>query len=439
MITIDIENSFSTITGLSIQQHNELKKELSYDMNGSSKYMQSQFGHRTVSLLTKKGKFPTGLLYYAVLLLKKSSVKYNTIDHRIKPEPFKGLYKLSLPVIPYPEQDRAVEVALHHHRGIISAPTGSGKSVIMAILVNKLQLKTLIVVPTLELKNQLRTSFKSWFGETSNIVIENIGATCLETMSNFDCLIIDEAHHVAAKTYRDLNKGAWKGIYYRFYFTATPFRSRDEERLLFESVAGRVIYSLSYRQAVEKGFIVPVEGYFYEIERTKVSGNLNSWFSVYNELVVKNHNRNALIASLLSHLKGNSVSTLCLVKEIEHGQILSEMSKVHFANGKDKDSTDLIKFFSEGKLKALIGTNGIVGEGVDTRAAEYIIIAGLGKSKNQFMQQIGRGVRVYPGKDSCKIITFLDKSHKWTRDHFSTQVKILREEYGCEIIKLDDT
>ena len=115
------------------------------------------------------------------------------------------------------------------------------------------------------------------------------------------------------------------------------------------------------------------------------------------------------------------------------------MSKVHFANGKDKDSTDLIKFFSEGKLKALIGTNGIVGEGVDTRAAEYIIIAGLGKSKNQFMQQIGRGVRVYPGKDSCKIITFLDKSHKWTRDHFSTQVKILREEYGCEIIKLDDT
>ena len=41
--------------------------------------------------------------------------------------------------------------------------------------------------------------------------------------------------------------------------------------------------------------------------------------------------------------------------------------------------------------------------------------------------------------DSCKIITFLDKSHKWTRDHFSTQVKILREEYGCEIIKLDDT
>ena len=42
--------------------------------------------------------------------------------------------------------------------------------------------------------------------------------------------------------------------------------------------------------------------------------------------------------------------------------------------------------FNMGEIKTLIGTTGVVGEGVDTRPTEYVIIAGLGKSKPAFMQ-----------------------------------------------------
>jgi superfamily II DNA or RNA helicase len=179
-----------------------------------------------------------------------------------------------------------------------------------------------------------------------------------------------------------------------------------------------------------------MEAYYYEVPKKKTQGV--KWAGVYAELVVNNDTRNDLIAALLTQLRLHNVSTLCLVKEIAHGEQLSKLANVHFANGQNEDSQDLITFFNQGKIRQLIGTTGIVGEGVDTKPAEFIIIAGLGKSKNQFMQQVGRGFRKFEGKESCKIIIFLDRSHKWTREHFKAQLKILEEEYGVIAQKLEN-
>lgn len=437
MVTVNINNSLSQIEGLTITDHASLKKILSYNVTSGSSFMTWKFGVITRSLLTKKGGFPTGLLYLVKQFLKTNNIPHTLIDHRRQPKGPAYVSKLTLPFTPYAEQEKALKTALDRHRGIISAVTGFGKSVLIAMIADALKVKTLIVVPTVELKNQLRESFSTWFDNADHITIENIDSNVLKKANNYDCLIIDEAHHSAASTYRKLNSKSWNGIYYRFFFTATPYRSKDEETIVMESVTGRVIYSISYQEAVAGGFIVPVEGYFYEVERTKVQNLDQSWNSIYHSLVVRHGNRNNLIATILNRLRDSGASVLCLVKEIEHGNILSDLSKVHFANGQDKDSADLIRFFSEGKLKALIGTVGILGEGVDTRAAEFIVIAGLGKSRPQFLQMVGRGVRKTSCKESCKVIIFLDKSHKFTTSHFKEQCKIMAEYYGIEVVRLD--
>lgn len=337
-------------------------------------------------------------------------------------------------VRPYPEQAEAVDVAAKYHRGILSMVTGFGKSITMALLIYRLQVRTLVVVPNLELKRQLTETFRSIFGTNKNIVIENIDSPKLKTLTDFDCLLIDESHHVAAKTYRKLNKTAWKGTYYRYFFTATPFRSRDEEQLLFESVAGQVIYSVSYKDAVAKGYITPIEAYYYELPKIPVRGY--TWAEVYKELVVDRADRNDLIAELMFKLEEEKKSTLCLVKEINHGDELKRLTGIEFANGQDETSKEYIREFSLGALGSLIGTVGVVGEGVDTKPAEYVIVAGLGKSRPAFMQQCGRGVRMFKDKESCKIILFKDASHKWTLAHFNAQCKILRDEYGVKAVKL---
>lgn len=426
MISLEIDNSVSHIKNLTREQTFELRELLSYTIPDN--YFSGRHISNKRYLLTKKGSFPTGLLYLVQRWLKKH--KHVALDLRKVPGTSKWLYNVALPHAPYPSQTKAVNRCLINHRGVVSMPTGTGKSLTMALLIHSLQLKTLVVVPNLGLKNQLNESFDKWFGRGHGIVVENVDSPALKTLTGFDVLIIDETHHVAAKTYRNLNIRAWNTIYYRFFFTATPFRSKDEEQLLFESVAGQVIYRISYKEAVENKFIVPVEAYYIEVPKSDT--NAYGWKGVYKDLVVENQVRNNIILELADSIKKNKLCALILVREIAHGDILSSLIKCPFASGENEQTMSLIEKFNAGTIPVLIGTVGVLGEGVDTKSCEYVIIAGLGKSKNQFIQSVGRAVRRYKGKETAKVILFRDCSHKFTRSHFNTQLKILEEYYGLK-------
>lgn len=423
MITVTIDNSYSKIVGLSPKQEKELKSLLSYVVGGSSSYF-SKYGSRRKSLLDKRGYFPTGL-YDRVYRYLNGEFNLN-LNFKYKDIPFipnsKGLYKWQI---------EAANCALNSNRGIISATTGSGKSLVIKELIIRHNIKTLVIVPTLEIKKQLSEVLK----DCKNTVIENIDSPKLEKLTNFDMLIIDEGHHTAAKTYQDLNKKAWTKISRRFFLTATPFRNDIEETLLFEAICGNVIYELSYKDAVKARYIVPIEAYY--IESIKQKTDAHTYSEVYSELVVKNKYKNSQICNLLKRLEDNSVNTLCLVREIAHGKILSDLTGIPFVSGEDEESKDYIRQFNNGGIKAIIGTTGVLGEGIDTKSCEYVIIAGLGKAKSQFMQQVGRAVRKYLSKESAKVIIIKDTSHKFTLRHFNAQKKILLDEYGVKPLKLE--
>jgi superfamily II DNA or RNA helicase len=339
-------------------------------------------------------------------------------------------------VTPRKYQLDAADHAAVKDRAGISMCTGSGKSFTMAMLIHKLQMRTLCIVPNLELKRQLQATFLELFGSLDNICVENIASPRLKHETDYEVLILDECHHAASASYRILNRTAWKNIYHRYFFTGTYFRSQESETLLFEGIAGPCCYKFTYQEAVAAKAIVPVEAYYIEIPKVKPKGNIDSWPAMYSELVVNNAARNTLLQRLMYKLHVADKSTITIVKELEHGYALSGDGAFPFANGVD-GSTDLIASFNSGETKTLIGTTGVVGEGVDTKPAEFIIIAGLGKSKNSIMQWVGRGLRTYPGKESAKVVLILDKSHKWCRAHYREQAKVLLEEYGVTPVKLD--
>ena len=439
MIIVGIYNSECSITGLSVAQFKELRKILSYKPSAQASFHSGR--HNTnINLMNQKGVFPTGLLYLVQNFLINDI--HEIKDLRIVPKPQESLLKADLAHIPYREQLEAAKVCRLHGRGIVSMPTGTGKSLVCALIIKELQVPTLVVVPSLELKTQLTKSLSEIFGADKvgpgeSIFVQNVDALDPNVVSRRDCAIIDEFHHSGAKSYRKLNKKAWSRVYYKFGLTATPFRSQDNERLLLESVLSQVIYELDYQTAVDNGYIVPVEGYFIEIPTKRtLSGNKASWPSMYSELIVNNETRNEIIRDLILKLYVNNVSALCLVKEIKHGHNIS-LGNLPFMHGDSETGRmDLLSFLLR-ERPVLIGTTGVLGEGIDTKPAEYIIIAGLGKSKNSIMQQIGRGVRRFEDKESCKVILFRDLSHKWTKAHFAAQCKILKEEYGVVPVKLE--
>jgi len=405
---------------MSPSQEKQLRAALSYSVETS--YFKVNYGPKKRCLIDKKGNFPTGLI---------NRIPFSTqiIDNRRQPISRDCYINLKDSV--YEWQRESVNTASFSNRGIISAPTGTGKSLVIKLLAARLNVKTLIVVPSLEIKKQLQETLK----DLQNVTIENIDSKTLQTAKDYDCLIIDEAHHVAAKTYQKLNKTAWVGIYYRFFFTATPFRNNADETMLFEAIAGRLIYKLDYETAIRKGYIAPIEAFYLEIP--KQDTDAFTYSQVYSQLVVNNEVRNLTISKMLLNLQQAGISTLCLVKEVAHGRLLADLTGLPFVSGADDESRQYIQQLNSGELKVLIGTTGILGEGVDTKPCEYVIIAGLGKAKSQFMQQIGRAVRRYPGKGSAKIILIQDKSHKFLIRHFNVQRAILKQEYGVTATKLE--
>lgn len=435
MLIITINNSYSSLGGLTPLLEKQIRNELSYTEDSTAAFHRGNiFGPKKTSLINKRGEFPTGLLNRLVVFLSHSKIPFILRDSRIKPVAHPML-KLSSGISPYPHQDLAANLAVENHQACLSMPTGSGKSLVIALIIARLGVKTLVVVPTLEIKKQLTQSLLDTFKSKSLIQVENIASPRLKTLKDFDCLIIDEAHHVASRTYRNLNKTAWNRIYYRFFLTATPFRSNDNENILFESIAGEVAYQLDYKTAVKYNYIVPIESFYIDVPSKKT--NAYTWAEVYKDLVTDNQPRNEIIANSLINLRQASISTLCLIKTIKHGNILSAMTGVPFANGQDEISSELIADFNSDKIKVLIGTEGILGEGIDTKPCEYVIIAGLGKAKSAFMQKCGRAVRKYGNKESGKILLFRDKSHKFCLKHFRSQVKILKDEYNSAPARIE--
>jgi len=433
---IELGNSYSAIKGLKAELLTQLQKLLSYDPAPDAKFYRG-FPAKRKSMVDKYGHFPTGLLPHVTKFLELKAATFTVHDTRIKPQKAACQELPGAPVL-YPAQNEAVQAALAKKRGGVVMPTGTGKTLVIATLVAELGVPTLIVVPSLEVKKQFEDALKTFFDKKSLegvVRVENIDSTILSKLKGFQCLIIDECHHAAAKTYQKLNKSAWNDIYYRFFFSATYFRNDDNQNLLFEGIAGEIAYTLEYTRAVRDKYIVPVEAYSISLPKKQVTGA--TWKQVYNELVVKNDLRNLKISYIMKDLLAVRRPTLCLVKEIAHGKELSAITGVPFVNGQDEESRGLISQFNSGNLTSLIGTTGVLGEGVDTKPCEYVIIAGLGKAKSAFMQQVGRAVRTYPGKESAKVIVFKDPSHKWALAHFNAQRKILLDEYGVKVEALE--
>lgn len=448
MISIHIDNSICHISGLTREIYSVLRQYLSYQTK-SDKYRAGRgFYTKKKYLIDKNGKFPTGLLYLVCEALDTVAIRPLWYDARKKPKGVIGAFVPQRAVTPYTEQINAAKAAQDASRGIIVAPTGSGKSVIASLIIQGLRVPTLIVVPSVELRNQLTKTLSQIFpfdtvdklDEFPQIAVENVDALDpkVPLPEIYQCVIIDEFHHSAAKTYQNLNENCWNKVYYKFGLTATPFRSDDSEQLLLESILSQVIYKIEYETAVGNGYIRPLTGYYETLPKMPTISGLKTWHAVYNSQIVNNEYRNARIVKIIHSLINDRRSVLILVKTIEHGEILKKMCTfdVPFVNGNTLDNMKIIKDFSDGIIPAIIATS-VVGEGIDTKACEFVILAGgTGKSKVSIMQNCGRALRNFQNKDSGKVITFFDPSHKWLIDHHKKFEKVLREEYNIELVEI---
>jgi superfamily II DNA or RNA helicase len=188
---------------------------------------------------------PRGYAFQLKTLLREHDRKVFWLDHRQwrRGASLNGGGTLSL----RPHQRRAVRQIIRHQQGIYEAPTGSGKTVTcIGFLAAKNPRRTLILVDQLGLLHQWRQEIASWLDmsiddvgqigqgrwhDDARITVATVQSIWKRVPEDdwydkFDCVIVDECHHVPAETVQVI-VGSFNAKY-RFGVSATPDRKNDK-------------------------------------------------------------------------------------------------------------------------------------------------------------------------------------------------------------------
>lgn len=258
--------------------------------------------------LLKHSRFPAGLLARVTAVLDRKGVAYRVdAETPVDDKPDLLLDTTGLQERWY--QDEAVEAALLNPRGVVRAPTGAGKTAVIARVVAGRQKWALIVEPTIDLvyqtkafleehlvdntdhgdptggdgwgrcrigqlgdgvvdpapvtvatvrtaANALGIAFESYeFGEYDDKDNTKVDVAALrDYFKKVGTLIVDEAHILGASTVFDLATKVPAPN--KYGFSASPWRD-DGADLMIEAATGPVIYTIKTKELVDGGYLVP--------------------------------------------------------------------------------------------------------------------------------------------------------------------------------------
>lgn len=324
---------------------------------------------------------------------------------------------------------------------IIVMPTGSGKSLIIASIAEKLTGGTLVLQPSKEILEQNYRKMIE-FGvpphrlgiysaslnrkEARKITFATIGSVIrkLDQFDHVKNVIIDECHLVNAKggQYAQLIEhfgGKTLGL------TATPYRLHafrdmyDKPCVVAKFLTRtrpKVFDSLCHVTQVGKlyrdGFLCPVK-YVKDSGYDQTAIGLNSTGMDFDDASLKRYNETMdLVGKVATHIRENRANhTLVFCTFVSEADKLSKdlnalgiSSAVISGKTPPKDREKLLEDFQAGRIKVITNV-GVLTTGFDFPAIDCLILSRPTQSVALYYQMVGRGIRIHPSK---KFVTVID-------------------------------
>lgn len=431
------------------QQEYEVWKVLSY----------YDIGTDTVkSILDSRGnygsRFPVGLYPYVYYKLKERGhlviykpLAYSKIDYKLIP---------SLPGVTFESyQKKMLSKIGIKNRGILIGPTGSGKTIVMGGIVNKLKdPKTVIITPTKQILNQTYDRFVNWFPdhkigkvgdgykELGHITIALFQSLKKIKVKGCQLVIVDECHRMNDSIDKILKK--LPDAHYRYGLTATPQLEKDFAKwaLMVGNIAP-IIYEVTDQQAISRVTDVEINLLRFVCNRP-IGGNYQE--VLRNDVLFSTERCRKMLTAAKQLSLNNNGNCLILLDEVEHGNIMVDVAhsmglKPLFAHGKNKgDINENIKRkLNDRKVQLVIATS-VFGIGTDIPNIDCVGIASARKSYIDTVQKIGRGRRRVKGKNKLIVIDFVDNvrgKHKFHKHFYAHSIERLNtyKDKGWEIKK----
>jgi ATP-dependent helicase IRC3 len=226
----------------------------------------------------------------------------------------------------------------------------------------------------------------------------------------FKAIIIDEAHHAAAQSYRRVID--YFNSPYILGVTATPQRS-DSTRLT--DVFQEIVYYKSIQDLIEDGWLSPLVGYRVKTKTdiTKVEIQHGEYNQSQLEDEINNPERNACIVASYNNL-ANATKAIVFAAGVDHAQSLfsafgknGTSVRIILGTTPPEERAQILSDFKSGEVMVLINV-GVLTEGFDEPSLQTIIIAKPTRSTLLYTQIVGRGTRLFEGKPHCTIIDITD-------------------------------
>lgn len=407
---------------------------------------------------------PVGCYSRLIKLLDAANFRYNVTfdadEEKLRLDELKSYISddLKSDLVPREYQLASIMGLINRNRGVGVLPTASGKSFVQYCIINYLldkglAEKTLLIVPTVALVNQMEYDFldyahdpnsykenlhKIYSGMDKNtdkpITIstwQSLKELEPDYFEQFDLVMVDECHEATAKVLSNLVSSC-KNAKYKFGVSGTLEDSKVHEMQL-EALFGDIEHYKTTSELIEEGHLTPINIYNivfkYSKEKKKQFNSLINdikkknkntkegigakTYQAENDFIANDKERKRAILKTINNCKGN---TLVLFKNVSYGKELFELSKkyldrnVYFVYGNiTPDERERIRLTIEDEEDAIIfATLKIFSTGINIRKLAYLMFCQNIKSKIKVIQSIGRTLRKHDSKETARLIDIID-------------------------------
>ena len=322
-----------------------------------------------------------------------------------------------------------IEKALRLHRSVMAQmPTGTGKTYLLTAVIdsfvsNNPKENVWIVAHRRELVSQIDETvrkFHSYSASNTSSLLSSVKAMSIQwLMRHYDeieeepgMIVIDEAHHALAKTYKEMwerfPKAKFLGL------TATPCRLNGKG---FTDLFDVLVQSWAVPEFISKGRLATYD--FVSIKSDGVTQRLIDSLQkrgadgdYQNKEMDMLLNKKPSIERLYRSLEefGKDRKGIVYAINISHAQKITKLYQEHGVKAIAIDSKTPamerqqdIEAFKKGDIQVLVNVD-IFSEGFDCPDVEFVQLARPTLSLAKYLQMVGRGLRVAKGKKNCVII-----------------------------------
>lgn len=338
---------------------------------------------------------------------------------------------MSLALRPYQEeslQANADALARGTRRQLVVLPTGCGKTVCFSKLLERRGGTALILAHRDELLRQAAEKIRTVAPELAMSIgfvqadRDDVGApivlASVQTLArssrlarlprHFTTQITDEAHHATAATYRRIAEHVHADLHVGYTATA----ERSDRSLLVPDCFDEIVYARSLLEMIDAGYLCDLRGIrveLAELDLSKVRTSRGDYQA--NDLGRALHAAHApdhVAAALLEHAPDRKsiafLPTVELAAETAAAIDATGIPAAHVWGDMDTGlRRDRLAAFHRGELRCLTNVD-VLTEGYDEPSIDCVVIAAPTKARVPYVQRVGRGTRLHPGKDDCLIL-----------------------------------